>query len=74
MIRHKKPRGHSNVYADETERYPDDPAVACIPMIGGAQVHTCKPLPPLALHRDDWEKIGLKMGWLPPTTTTVTRT
>jgi len=27
------------------------------------------PLPPLALHKAEWEKIGMKMGWLKPPST-----
>lgn len=63
MSTHEKPGGSSNVYADETAPYPDLPDCACIPMIGLSRVDTCKALPPLALHRDDWETIGRKMKW-----------
>ena len=66
MLGHKKPRGHSNVYADETEPYPTHPEKACVPLIGGSRVDTCRPLPPLALSREEWEEIGRRMGWLKP--------
>lgn len=59
---HKKPRGHSNVYADETTKYLETDK-ACIPMIGGSRVDTCKALPPLALGKDEWEEIGRRMKW-----------
>ena len=61
---HKKPRGHSNLYANETEPYPTNPDTASIPLIGGSRVDTCRPLPPLALRRQEWEEIGRIMGWL----------
>jgi len=61
----KLPRGHSNVYAEETEPYPTFPEKAMIPMIDGAHVDTCRLLPPLALSKQEWETIGRKMGWLP---------
>jgi hypothetical protein len=65
MTMHKKPRGHSNLYADETAPWTGegDPSKACIPMLGGGRVDTCKPLPPLALSKDEWSIIGIKMGW-----------
>lgn len=61
---HKKPRGHSNVYANETTQWPH-PAEdkACVPLVGGARLETCRPLPPLALSREEWEEIGIRMGW-----------
>ena len=62
-IMHKKPRGHSNVYANETQAYPDLPGVACIPMVGGSRVDTCRPLPPLAMCAEEWNEIGRIMGW-----------
>lgn len=72
MLGHKKPRGHSNVYPEETElaTYKERgkviviEGVATIPMSGGSTVYSCKPLPPLALRRDEWETIGRKMGWI----------
>jgi hypothetical protein len=67
---HRKPRGHSNAYVDETARWPGngdgDSTAACIPMIGGGRVDSCKPLPPLALSEDDWRTIGSRMGWVMP--------
>ena len=65
MTTHKKPQGHSNIYADETEPWtePGDPARACIPLTGGARVDTYKPLPPLSLSRKEWTEIGFRMRW-----------
>lgn len=65
MLKHKKPRGHSNAYVEETEPYPDLPQKACIPLVGGSRVDTCKPLPPLALDKEEWQEIGRRMGWIP---------
>ena len=59
-------RGHSNVYVERIERYPTSKEVAKLPLYGGATVQTCKELPPLAMDKEDWEKIGRYMGWLPP--------
>lgn len=69
---HKRPRGHSNVYANETEIYKCtidrkvivQPDVASIPLTGGSSVESCKPLPPLSLRQEEWKTIGLKMGWI----------
>lgn len=59
----RQPQGHSNVYADQTQPYPTNPANASIPIIGGATVHTVRPLPPLVLSREEWQEIGERMGW-----------
>lgn len=61
---HKRPRGHSNLYPDETVPCDTCPEKASIPMVGGAYVWSCKPLPPLALSREEWEEIGRRMGWI----------
>lgn len=58
-----KPRGHSNVKAEETQPYPTMPEKASIPISGGATVYTVKELPPLALSREEWQEIGERMGW-----------
>lgn len=57
------PRGHSNVHASKTEPWPDIPDKARIPIEGGASVYTVKPLPPLAIDKDEWLEIGRKMKW-----------
>ncbi len=59
-------RGHSNVIVERISKWdtPDD--CAKLPMCGGSTVYSCKDLPPLALHKDDWEKIGEYMGWIKP--------
>lgn len=57
------PRGHSNAYADEAEPWPDLPEKARVPLSGGSRVDTCRALPPLALSREEWEEIGVRMGW-----------
>lgn len=57
-----KPRGHSNVHVDQTERYGDTDR-AMIPIESGATVYTVKPLPPLSLSREEWQEIGERMGW-----------
>jgi hypothetical protein len=58
------PRGHSNVYADEAEPWPDLPEKARVPLIGGSRPDTSKALPPLAMGREEWEEIGWRMRWL----------
>ena len=58
-----KPRGHSNVHAEQTKPYPTMPDKASIPLSGGATVYTVKELPPLALSREEWQEIGERMGW-----------
>jgi hypothetical protein len=57
-------RGHSNVHAEQTKPYPTNPEKALIPIEGGAEVHSVKRLPPLALTKKEWETIGCKMGWI----------
>jgi len=64
MFGHYKPRGHSNIYPNETTPYPTNPGTASIPLVGGSRVDTCRPLPPLALSREEWEEIGRRMGWI----------
>lgn len=58
-----KPRGHSNAYVDRTKPHPNVPDKAMIPIVGGAQVHTVRDLPPLALSREEWKEIGERMKW-----------
>lgn len=63
---HTMPRGHSNVYAEETHAawgFGEPPLKACVPLAGGSRVDTWRPLPPLALNRREWEEIGVIMGW-----------
>lgn len=57
-------RGHSNVHAEQAEPHPNISDKAMIPITGGASFHTVRPLPPLALSREEWETIGERMGWL----------
>ncbi len=59
-------RGHSNVSACDTKRWPGDIEIAQIPLGGGASLQAWKALPPLALRREEWETIGRKMGWIDP--------
>lgn len=54
-----KPRGHSNVAGDAR---PDN-EWARIPITGGADVSTVRPLPPLYLSEQEWQVIGRIMGW-----------
>jgi hypothetical protein len=68
---YKTPRGHSNVYADETkpeQTEPGDPFApkAIVPIVGGANLETCRGLPSLYLSKAEWEIIGRKMGWIKP--------
>jgi len=59
-------KGHSNVDAKRTTTWPNaDHACAAIPLCGGASYSSYKELPPLALHKDEWEEIGIRMGWMP---------
>lgn len=58
-------RGHSNVDATHAEKWDTPPDCCKLRLTGGATASTCRELPPLALHRDDWEQIGKFMGWLP---------
>lgn len=58
-----KPRGHSNVHANQTEPHPTAPDRAMIPIEGGATVYSVKELPPLSLSREEWQEIGERMGW-----------
>lgn len=58
-------RGHSNVKIEYISRWDTPPDCAKLPLVGGAKVWTCKELPPLALHKGEWEAIGRYMGWLP---------
>ena len=65
------PRGHSNVGIEEIEEWRQfdeevAPGHARIPIRGGSGVGHVRPLPPLAMFKDEWELIGRKMGWLPP--------
>jgi len=57
-------KGHSNVRLEEFTTPPHCPEKALIGLVGGATLQTCRPLPPLALTRQEWEEIGRKMGWL----------
>ena len=57
-------KGHSNAHAESTYRHETTDA-AMVPIEGGASVYTVRPLPTLALRREEWETIGRKMGWLP---------
>lgn len=60
-------RGHSNIIDDRGNRiepWPDLPHKARIPLIGGSTAASCKELPPLALDREEWERIGQVMGWI----------
>jgi len=65
-------RGHSNVVRLEevapyhVPPYSPNPDRALIPIVGGADVSTVRELPPLALAKDEWERIGRKMGWAGP--------
>jgi hypothetical protein len=63
-VTHRLPRGHSNVYADEARPWPGDEGKALVPLVGGAALDTCRPLPPLALTMAQWQTIGLLMGWI----------
>jgi hypothetical protein len=63
-------RGHSNVRSEQTRDWSKIETrcargVARIPLSGGASYESFHELPPLALHRDEWEEIGRRMGWLP---------
>jgi hypothetical protein len=60
----KRVRGHSNCYANETEPFPINPVKASIPLVGGSTIENCKPLPALALAKQEWYEIGKRMGWL----------
>jgi hypothetical protein len=61
----REPRGHSNVRVSGISRYSETSNdMAKIPIEGGADVYSVKPLPPLALARVEWEKIGQAMGWV----------
>lgn len=62
-------RGYSNVQAEKTKPWHEvekgvEPGIARIPISGGSSPFTTRELPPLSLRRDEWEKIGRKMGWL----------
>jgi hypothetical protein len=57
-------RGHSNVVELERIEKHDESGRAMIAIRGGASVYTCKELPPLALAKDEWVKIGEAMGWI----------
>jgi len=57
-------RGHSNVIVKELSLWDTPPDCAKLPLRGGATVSTCKELPPLALHKHEWEEIGRIMCWL----------
>lgn len=61
-------RGHSNVESSRTRPWSEvDPKVeegiARIPLGGGATVSTWREFPPLAMRKEEWEQIGIKMGW-----------
>ena len=56
-------RGHSNVTFGDKDYYRHKSGCLMIRLVGGASFDKCKELPPLAIHRDDWEKIGKIMGW-----------
>lgn len=59
-----KPRGHSNVHAEQAQPHPRlGTDKAMIPISGGASFNTVRPLPPLALSREEWQEIGERMGW-----------
>ena len=61
-------RGHSNVMIEGCQQWPGgQPECAKLPLIGGATVTTCHELPPLALHKGEWQEIGRRMGWLEET-------
>ncbi len=55
-------QGHSNIIG-KLHRWDTPPDCCKAELIGGAHVGTCKMLPPLAIHRDQWEAIGRYMGW-----------
>jgi len=58
-------RGHSNVSNfREIKPYPTNPTKISIPISGGASVYKVKPLPPLSLNKEEWEKIGVIAGWV----------
>jgi len=57
-------RGHSNLHIDEIKRHENKEIdAAMIPIEGGASLHTVRPLPPLALRKEEWRKIGDRMDW-----------
>lgn len=59
-------QGHSNVDAKHTDQWRGvGDECARIPLSGGASFTSFKELPSLALHRDEWEEIGIRMGWIP---------
>ena len=62
---YRDPKGHSNVAEPRNaHQWPDAPTgVARVRITGGATVETVRPLPPLALRKDEWEKIGTAMKW-----------
>lgn len=60
-------RGHSNIDPTKARPWKDTPEKACIPLTGGASFQSSRELPPLALGKDEWEEVGLRMGWLKPT-------
>jgi hypothetical protein len=61
----REPRGHSNVHVSGISRYSETSNdIAKIPIEGGVDVYSVTPLPPLALAREEWEKIGQAMGWV----------
>ena len=59
----RTPRGHSNPHVEDLTVHPVVPDKVMIPIEGGASVYTVKPLPPLALSRDEWKRIGDRMNW-----------
>lgn len=56
-------RGHSNVNTDKMQRWNTPPDCCKLSLGGGATARSWREFPPLALHRDEWEKIGRFMGW-----------
>ena len=64
MPTERQPAGHSNVYCEEAERM--DERRVIVPITGGADVTTCRRLPPLVLRREEWEKVGQVAGWTAP--------
>lgn len=63
-------RGHSNIQLEGIRQHERVDDAAMIPITGGATLRTVRPLPTLALRREEWKQIGDRMNWWlsPPNT------
>lgn len=57
------PRGHSNVKLEGIRQHEVVSDAIMIPIEGGATLQTVRPLPTLALRRNEWKAIGDRMNW-----------